>query len=182
MSERQKHVTVRNQKEVFSPSSGEKIDLRRRVFANFERGYIPAWALPIALETFTMGGKPPSVPPHRWIASYDSGLAQLEHGWTDDERYLIEQKLLSQGDVILIVPPVMEAPYALYDAHRKMKGQRKLEHVLSDIREAYAVAGFDLDEAVAYERQNLNDAAVVTFLEGLRPVLVEEMVEPLTVA
>ncbi len=169
VSERQKDVTVRNEKLVFSPASGEKIGIVRRVAAKMERGYIPAWALPIVLDTFSMGGKPPSVPPHRWLASYDSALAQKQFGWTDDERALIEAKLLAQGDVVMLTQPKLEAPYARYDLHRKLAGRRVLEHVLKDIQDAYEGAGFDIDKAVAYERQNLNDPAVIDMLEGLRP-------------
>ena len=172
-SERQKEVTVRNEKPIFSPTSGERIELRRRVFAKMERGYIPEWANQLVLDTFSMGGKPPSVPPHRWIATYDSALDQQLRKWTDEERALIEKKLLEQGDVIVLTPPVVEAPYALYEAHRKVSGRRTLEHVLKDVQDAYAVAGFDVEQALAFERQNLNDPAVVAALEGLRPVVAD---------
>lgn len=169
MSERQKAVTVRNEKPVFSLKTGERVDTIRRVYANLERGYMPDWAIAIAEERFTMGGKPPTVPTHRWIASYDSRLAQAQEGWTDEEREMIEKKLLAQGDVVVIDQPQVPAPYAQYDKHRTMKGQRKQEHVLADISSAYELAGFDIEQAVRYEQQNLNDQTVIEHLRSLAP-------------
>jgi hypothetical protein len=179
MSERQKAVTVRNEKPVFNVKTGEQIGKTRRLHANLERGYMPEWALAIAEEKFSMGGKPPSVPTHRWISTYDSRLAQLQEGWTDEERELIEAKLLAQGDVVVIEPPMIEAPYAQYDKHRKMAGKRDLSHVLADITKAYELAGFDIDQAVAYEAQNLNDLTVIEHLKGLAPTPaeVEELIQ-----
>jgi hypothetical protein len=130
---------------------------------------MPDWAISIAEERFTMGGKPPTVPTHRWIASYDSRLAQAQEKWTDEERELIESKLLSQGDVVVIDQPKVLAPYAQYDKHRKVVGQRKLEQVLADITASYELAGFDLEQAVRYEQQNLNDQAVIEHLRSLAP-------------
>lgn len=179
MSERQKAVTVRNEKPIFSLKTGERIGLERRVFANLERGYMPDWAVSIAEETFAMGGKPPSIPTQRWIASYDSVLAQQLEGWTDEERRMIEEKLMAQGDVLLIEQPALDPPYAQYDKHRKTAGQRKLEHVLSDISASYELAGFDINQAVRYEQQNLNDPVVIEHLQSLAPtpVVVEPLIE-----
>ncbi len=179
MSERQKAVTVRNEKQIFSPKTGERIDTIRRVYANLERGYMPDWAIAIAEERFAMGGKPPSVPTVRWISSYDSALAQQVEGWTDEERELIEAKLKAQGDVILIDEPQIPAPYNQYDKHRMMKGQRKQEHVLADISSAYELAGFDIEQAVRYEQQNLNDQTVIEHLRSLAPtpVVSEPLIE-----
>jgi hypothetical protein len=169
MSERQKAVTVRIQKDIFSPKTGEKIDTIRRVYANLERGYMPDWAVPLAEETFAMGGKPPNVPTQRWIASYDSVLDQKVKGWTDEERELIEAKLKSKGNVRVIEAPKIPAPYAQYDKHRKVQGARKLEQVLADISSTYELAGFDIEQAVRYEQQHLNDPVVIEHLQSLAP-------------
>jgi hypothetical protein len=179
MSERQKAVTVRNEKPVFNVKTGEQIGKIRRLHANLERGYMPAWAVAIAEETFTMGGKPPTVPIHRWIATYDSAVAQRLEGWDDEERALIEAKLLAQGDVVLIEPPKVEAPYAQYDKHRKVVGKRTLEQALADITASYELAGFDIDQAVAYELQNGNDPRVVEHLRSLapEPAVAETLIE-----
>jgi hypothetical protein len=179
MSERQKAVTVRNEKQIFSPKTGEKIDTIRRVYANLERGYMPEWAIALAEETFPMGGKPPNVPTHRWIASYDSALAQVQEGWTDEERELIETTLLRKSGVRVVEAPKLAAPYAQYDKHRKLTGQRKTEHVLSDISKTYELAGFDLEQAVRYEQQNLNDPEVIEHLRSLAPaeVVAEALIE-----
>lgn len=173
MSEKQKALTVRVAKPIFNVKTGEKIGQVRRLYANLERGYMPSWAIAVAEEKFAMGGKPPTVPTQRWISSYDSVLAQAVEGWTDEERELIEKKLLEQGDVMMIEPPKISPPYAMYDKHRKVHGRRGFEQVTADIKAAYDLAGFDVNQAVRYEIQNLNDPGIVEFLNSLNPVAAE---------
>lgn len=174
MSEKQKALTVRVAKPVFNVKTGEKVGQVRRLYANLERGYMPSWAIAVAEERFAMGGKPPSVPTQRWISSYDSVLAQQVEGWTDEERELIEQKLLEQGDVVLVEPPKINPPYSQYDKHRKLQGARKIEQVTADIKAAYELAGFDINQAVRYEQQNLNDPQIIDFLWSLAPAGIQE--------
>jgi hypothetical protein len=63
------------------------------------------------------------------------------------------------------------APYAKYDQHRRLKGQRKAEHAIKDIVGVYESAGFEIPVAVAYERQEYGStpehAEVLAALEAL---------------
>lgn len=175
MADRLKDVTVRKQKDIFSPKTGERIEIQRRVFAEFIRGGVPAWAMPLAEQKFRLEKKPEGMPADRWLCFYDSEADQKQRGWSDEERELIEAKLLSKPGIVLIEPPRIPAPYAKYDQHRKVQGRRTVEHAIQDITAVYESAGFDVGAAVAYERQNLNDPAVIAALEELEaPAEVEE--------
>lgn len=169
-------VTARNEKKIFSQKSGEQIGKQSRLAAVFERG-IPGWAVPLALEKWPTApaSKPETMRLELYFSWFDSERAQQQHGWTDDERELVERKLLSKATIVSVEPPKVPAPYAKYDQHRKIKGQRTVEHAIKDILAVYDTAGFDVGEALAYERQNLNDPAVIAALEALvEPEVVEE--------
>jgi hypothetical protein len=167
MSEAQLDVTVRNQKNNYSQGTGEKIGVTRRVFAQFSKGGVPDWALATAEETFKMGGKPPEIPPSMWLSTYDSRGDQFARGWTEEEHTLIVEKLRNTGGVVEITLPKTKAPYAKYDQHRRTHGRRTVETVIKDIQSVYESAGFDVPQAVRYERENLNDETVVAALEAL---------------
>lgn len=177
MSERQKVLTVRIQEEKFSPATGKKIGMQRRVFAEFRKGGVPPWALDAANKTFAMAGKPPEIPTSMWLATYDSETDRRERRWTDEEHEMILAALRAKPGVVEIAPPRIDAPYAKYDQHRKTQGKRTMEHVLADLTETFEVAGFDIEQALRYERTNLNDPQVIEFLESL--VAEEEEVAPL---
>lgn len=114
------------------------------------------------------------------IGWWDSFAAQKDLDWSDADREYVEQRILKVGDpnILLVEDERVLAPYANYDKHRKTQGQRKLEHVLADIATVYETAGFDVGQAVAYEKQNLNDAKVIDALFGLEAP-VDEPVEEL---
>ena len=169
-------ITCRSSKKLFSQASGERVGTRRRVNAEFEKG-VPLWALDQVLEVFprAVDQKPEGMPVERWLCWYDSQWDQQVKGWTDEERELIEEKLSGRWGVTKIEPVRVKPPYPKYDAHRKTKGQRTIEHVVRDIQATFESAGFDVGVAVAYERQNLNDPEVIRALEGLEePEVVEE--------
>ena len=177
VSEKQKDVTARNEKKVFSQKSGEKTGTTRRVSAEFRRGGIPDWASEKAVSMFEMRGKSADIPAGQWLCTYDSVEDQLRKGWTDEERALIEETLAKQNDVRVVEREKVAAPYKMYDQHRKVVGKRTVAHAAKDIREAYESAGFDVAQAVAYEKQEGGPDALVAALEALvAPEPEEELV------
>jgi hypothetical protein len=175
MSDRLKDVTVRRQKVLFSIKTGERIGMERRVFAEFIRGGVPQWAMPLAEKTFQLHLKPEGISADRWLCYYDSDADQASRGWSDEERALIEAKLDKDPRIIRIEAPKLTAPYPKYDLHRKTQGQRTVAHAIKDILATYESAGFDVQQAIAYERQELNDPEVIAALAGLdAPAEVEE--------
>jgi hypothetical protein len=151
----------------------------RRLFADFERGAAPEWAQQQGVQTFGMSNRPEEISAERWLACYDSVAAQAARGWSDDERKLIEDRLVELG-YMQVERPKIQAPYERYDQHRKVHGQRKVEHAIKDIVAAYESAGFDLDHAIQYEMQEENNPQVLAALEALKADGVkEDEAEPL---
>lgn len=173
MSEKQRDVTVRNQKRIYSVKTGEQIGTQRRVFAEFQRGGVPEWALPIAEKTFAMGGRPPEIAPNRWLSTYDSALDQRQRGWTDEERELIEAKLRSKQDVVEIIPPKLAAPWPTYD-RLVVQGKRNINMVAEKIASEVQEGNLDVEYVVAYEHQNLNRPEVIAALNALVTEVEEE--------
>jgi hypothetical protein len=145
-------------------------------------GDVTEWERAAALAHFGhIGGLTEGEDPVTRLATFDSHLAQQLNGWTDEERQIVEATVRATqcADHVVVETPKVPAPYAKYDQHRKTAGRRTLEHVLADITTAYETSGFDLGQAVMYERENLNDPAVISALEALGAVAAEteELVE-----
>lgn len=96
-------------------------------------------------------------PRHR-LSGFDTVEAALQQDWTDEERQIVEQSLLSSphfGQDFLQLPEApVEKPWATYDT---TPGQK----VIGLARDL----GIDLEQVLAYEKQNRNDAGLVYLLE-----------------
>jgi hypothetical protein len=151
----------------------------RRTYAQFKRGGVPPYALPY-LRMVDLHRKPPGQSDEGYVGFYDSEADQLLMGWTDEERALIEEKVDASPYTIRIEVPRLSAPYAKYDEHRRVHGQRKIEHAIKDILEAHEQAGFDVELAIGYEKQEGNSEQVIAALQGL--LAPEEESDPLIAA
>jgi hypothetical protein len=140
---------------------------KRRVYAKFQRGGLPDYALRRALELFEFRAKPPEQTIEGWAAFYDSEADQIRMNWTDDERRLIEDELVRRG-YVLVEKDKVPQPYPAYDAHRKVHGQRKIAHAVKEILAAVEAAGIDPDAVIAYELQEGGSPEVVEAMEALK--------------
>ena len=169
-------------------TKGEVIQpYRKAPFAQFVRGAAPDYAFDFARKagfkfatkpTFEGGGEFPS---ERWLSYFDSEAAQHQWNWTDDERRAIEQHLLTCQGVVLVERPRVAAPWPAYDK-LVVQGRRTIDLIVEKIREKVVEDGYDPGAIIAYERENLNRAAVIHAMEALReqpdaPAEVEELVE-----
>jgi hypothetical protein len=161
-------ITARVRKPVFSQASGEKTGYITRLAAEFQKG-IPEWALPNALQVWPEASsmKPDGMPLEQWLCWFDTNAAQKNNGWTDEERLIVEKKLEGKWGVVRVDPIKVKAPYPKYVAHRKTQGQRTIAHAIKDILGTYDTAGFDVELAIRFERQNGDDPQVIAALEGL---------------
>jgi hypothetical protein len=180
MSERGIDLTVRRSKEIFSIKTGERIDMSPRLFAEFQKGGIPEWAMPLAVERFRMNGKPPELTPQQWLYTYDSKVDQFQRGWTDEERELIEAKLRSKPKIVEISKQPAVKPWPKYDT-LVTHGRRTIEKVVELVVTGIDTTGVDASVVLEYERENLNRAEVIAAVEALA-VPVEEETEPLIAA
>lgn len=169
-----RHVAVRSEGRPLYDTRGNLVQPKtRKVWAKFKRGEAPTYARIIGMEAFPMLDRPVEIEAGDWLCAYDSVAAQKDQGWTDEERETIEQKLLEQG-YMPVEKPRLSPPYPRYDQHRKTAGKRTIEHVVKDIVATFETAGFDVNHAVAYEQENLNDARVVAALNDLNAAEVPE--------
>lgn len=163
-------------------TGGERI-VQSPLYANFT----PADAQPLlaaeraeALNRFfLLGGLPQNVdeathvePDYR-IGRYDTRQAQADNGWSDEDRELVEQRLLEHCDIypdaLFRMPEVeSDAPWPAYDTFKGSAGQ-----LAKKVRED----GYDPTEVIAYEMANQNRDDVIAALGQLAAAQEEEITE-----
>jgi hypothetical protein len=164
-------IDIRPEKANYTPK-GDLIGVDQPLFVQFRPGgNVPDYAkeLVTTLPGFTTGIARDEDPYQTRLGWWDSVVAQHDHGWTDDDREYVEQRILAVGDpnIVALSEPVAVAPYTNWAKHRKVQGRRTLDNVIADIQAVWDTAGFDVGQAVAHERQNGNDPRILEFLQGL---------------
>lgn len=176
-------IDIRAEKPNYT-AQGYLADPTRALFVQFEPGgNVPDYAKAEVerLPGFRMGIGRDEDPYLTRLGWFDTVAAQAQYGWSDEDRAYVEARLeqIADPNVIVLEQQKVDSPYGNYDKHRKTQGKRTLDHVFADLRNAYETAGFDVEQAVAYERQNGGDERVAEFLSTLGadvPAEVEEVV------
>lgn len=140
------------------------------VIAHFNMGGgIPDYARKSARERLDFRGVSMDEDPLARMGWFDLELAAQESGWDTDTQQQVEAELRRlDGDGFIIVERApLRQPYPRYDQHRKVHGRRTVEHAIQDIVSVFESAGFDVEDAVGYERETLNDPRVIEALEAL---------------
>lgn len=177
------HVAVASEQPAIYDVKGRMVQPKtRRLFARFQRGAAPQYAIEVALATLdfrkihqTVGGG--EFPRERWFGYYDSRQAQQQNGWTEDEHDRIVGRLRELG-YLEVEPKKATPPWPAYDklvAH----GRRTTEMVVQKILERVSEDGYDPAEVAAYEAQNLARPEVLAALTLEVP---EEESDPLIAA
>lgn len=112
----------------------------------------------------------------RWRFSVgDTNEWAQEQEWTAKEKAEYEARLRSEaGEHYIVVEEVkIPAPWPAYDK-LVVHGQRKIEHVVEKIVAKVKEDEYDVDQVLAYERQNLNRDAVIAALSSLKEPEPEE--------
>lgn len=176
-------IDIRAEQTNFTPKGDRLPDSPALFIQFFPGGSVPAHIKEKAeqLPGFRAGIGRDEDPYITRIGWWDSVAAQNDYGWSDEDRKYVEARILQVGDpnILLVEDEKVEPPYVKYDQHRKTVGKRTLEHVVADITAAYEMTGFSVGQAVAYEKQNLNDQSVIDALYGLEaetPVADEELI------
>lgn len=174
------HVVVRLAGPALHDTHGRMITHpQRALYAKFERGAAPAWAIDVALQHFEFRKKPQDISVNRWVAYYDSIEDQVRRGWTDEERKAIEDKLVNHHDSILVETPRMEKPWPLIEDLRP-HGRRTPELSADKLYETAITIGVDAATVAAYLRQEEWDQRVIdAFVAKIEAPAVsdEELVE-----
>lgn len=172
-------IVVRSELPALHDDKGKRVrDRQQRLFAQFQRGGLPPYALDLAVKAFEFRKKPPAHPIENWVAFFDSEAGQIQNNWTTAERELVEARLTvgvadddgrfypPPADVLLVERPHLAAPWPAYDK-LVAQGARTVEKVSVKIAEKVTEDGYDPAEVIAYERENLNRAAVLDALAEL---------------
>lgn len=176
------HVVVSSEQPPIYDVKGRMVQPKtRKVWAKFQRGIAPQYAIDVALKSFgfrkihqvSIGGG--EFPRERWFGYYNSREAQREHGWTDDEHEMIVERLRSAG-YLEVEPVKMAPPWPSYDK-LVAQGRRTPEMVVEKILAKIEEDGYDPAVVAAYERQSLNRPEVVAALES--PVVEDEEADTL---
>lgn len=171
-------IELRPERENFTPK-GDRLPTTPPLYAQFQPGgNVPdhARAEVEKIPGFRAGIGRDEDPYQTRLGWWDSVAAKSDHGWSDEDHDAAVARFLEVADpnVIVLTEAVVEAPYPKYLTHRKVQGKRTLEHVFADIQSTFEIAGFDVNQAVAFERQNLADAKVLEFLSTLGAPVAEE--------
>ena len=177
ISEDRIRVKIRSEIPAVYDTKGNMVSpMKRRVFAQFERGAAPLWARQQAAEIYTYERMPVGTTPERFLSYYNSD--EDPYGWNDEEREAIDQKLLVTHSVVLVERPKSLAPWPTYDK-LTVTGRRTIELVVEKICSTVADLGLNADHVAAYERENLNRPEVIA---GLAKLQEGETPEPLVAA
>jgi hypothetical protein len=171
-------IDLRPERENFTPK-GDRLPTTPALYAQFQPGgNVPDHAKTLVeqLPGFRAGVGRDEDPYLTRLGWWDSIAAKNDHGWSNEDHDAAVTRFLEVADpnVIVLQEVVVETPYPKYVAHRKLQGKRTLEHVFNDIRATYEIAGFDVEQASAFERQNQNDPKVLEFLSTLGAPVAEE--------
>jgi hypothetical protein len=147
-------------------ADGQRQEMTRELFVQFQPGILTEPEIGVATEGLNHTGLPidkntnQHFSPRSRISGFDTVEAQEAQGWTDEERELVEQKLLTSPYIGLDFIRLDEAqatfgaPWATYDT---TPGE-KVVGLARDL-------GISMADVLAYERANRNDAGLVYLLE-----------------
>lgn len=156
-------IPIRNQVEM-NLASGAKEVITRGLTALFQKNILSPSEVDIGVASFRHTGLPidrdteTHISPRHRISGFDTELEQERLGWTDEEREIVEQKLLADPangiDFIHLTPAAIPAPWPTYDTTAEV-----------DIVTIAKATG-TVENALVYEKANAKRAAVIAALEG----------------
>lgn len=118
-----------------------------------------------ALATLTFRGLPifedgRPVEPHYRISVFDSEIAKLQNGWTDEDEALVVETLRTQGPI-----NVMYAELVPAKADKPWNGYDEIEDAERVVELATAIQA-DLQQVAQYERENRARPEVIAAIEA----------------
>lgn len=158
-------MNIRNPAIIYDKFNQEQV-VEPGLVANFDIGPAPEnWELDLAEEKLAFKGMPSDpggapLPVKRRVSIFDTEQAQEEYGWSDDDRRLVEEKLLkwqNADEFVQSVKPPALIPWPAYDS---VTSAAKIKKLVEDV-------GIDPQNVVEYERENANRADVLSAMDEL---------------
>jgi hypothetical protein len=191
-----KKTVLKSQRTLVStPLGPEDREIRTAVIAEFKKGGVTAWEKEQALQHFRMVQPIESTDPDHASYSitrdaagmyegedlttrfsyYDTDEQAFFNKWSPEKKVEIEKNLNDQqnSDYFRCDKPKRPAPWPAYDKLVK-QGQRTIALVAEKIAAKVTEDGYDPENVIAYETENLNRPEVV---DALKKLLVEKVPE-----
>jgi hypothetical protein len=103
-----------------------------------------------------------TVPPDYRIGIFDSLVAQEQNGWTDEERQMVEERLISDAEkyenVVVAPRASVPPPWPNYDLY---------QGTVPQLMKKLVAEGHDVNKTLIYERETQNRDRVVEAIEEL---------------
>ena len=156
---------VRSAREAYLGPDGQMVPEVTALEAAFTPDLRTDEDIAIAKSTFKFRGMPiyesgQEVDPTYRISVFDSEVAKLQNGWTDDDEAFVVETLRHNGPIgqmyVEVIPVPAEKPWNGYDE-------------LTDADRIVDLAigiGADLSKVIAYETENANREAVIDALQA----------------
>jgi hypothetical protein len=143
---------------------GRMVPERRELSADFTPDLRTDEDTALAMAKLTFRGMPifedgREVGPHYRISVFDSEIAKLQNGWTDDEEALVVDALRNHGPIGSMYVEVVPEPAA-----KPWNGYDDVDSAERIVELALAINA-DLPKAVQYERENKARVEVISALE-----------------
>lgn len=139
--------------DLYGSMTPHEVVVARTAFSNY--------GLPTEVDNVTL------IDPLYRFSVFDTELFAKEHGLDDAKREEMEAFLLSRpeygGDYIMVEEPRLAPPWPTYDDFRGVRGLPTAAAIAKKVSED----GFNVDDVIAYERQNANRSDVITELENI---------------
>lgn len=150
ISETTKTFIARPERAIYDPATGRRVNAERSLFVKFRRREAPLWAREVGVREFQMVAKPPHMDAAEWVSFVDTLAEQQAHGWSDDEREIVDNRLRSERQVIEVHVPVPEAPWRNYG---DLTAKQNLDLAVK--------TATPVSELISYEQQTRNDPKVI---------------------
>lgn len=159
-------INIRNPVQV-PDKYGQMNEVEKGLVASFDISSSPKdWEIDQAEKSLDFRGMPveehteEAIPVYLRLSVFDSEQAQIHNGWTDEERRVVEEKMLRlqhPQEFILSAKPAVPAPWPAYDTIT----------IPVKIKKTVAELGYDPQTVIEYERDNANRPEVLAALEEL---------------
>jgi len=150
-------------------ATGHTKVIQRELTARFREGGMTPEERELAMRSWTFNGyyqeqdeATPVAPDYR-IGVFDSIQAQAENNWSDEERQIVEERLIAESalnpqDLLVVATPRLAPPWPNYDI---------FDGTLNALCKKIMEDGYDLEDVLVYEEANQDRAEVIAALNQL---------------
>lgn len=166
-------IQLRAARPLYTPK-GDLLAVEPRIKCQFQYGSAPGWAVEHAIKIgFIPTGKAPDANLNPYYSVYDTCTAQDLHGWDDETREWVENRLLTLpgrngSDYIRLEEPKAAKPWPAYD---RLKKPDLIVKTMLD-------TGIAPELVLAYERENQNRLEVIQAINDTSPAAEPEELIP----